>query len=446
MAVETHQDRRNRLATELRQRGSGPVRLAKSTSNLFRDRGSGPRQMLDVSDFHHVLNVDPAEGMVEVEGMTTYAELVDATLAHGLMPAVVPELKSITIGGAVSGVGIESSSFRYGLVHETVSEMDVLLANGEIVTCTADNEHRDLFFGLPNSYGTLGYILKLKALALPVKPYVRLTHIRIPDTDEFFATLQDWCTEEIDFVDGTVFRRNDHYLTVGQFVDEAPYTSDYTHLNMYFRSISARSEDYLTTHDYLWRWDTDWFWCSKNLYVQNPLMRRLLGRKRLNSVTYQKVMRWNGRVGFTRTLSEWFGYHSESVIQDIDIPIQNASNFLDFFHREIGIRPLWICPVGHPSTDNIYPLFPMTADTPYINFGFWDVIRGRKERPTGYYNRKVEEAVTNLRGIKSLYSSSYYPEDEFWSLYGGKDYRKLKQRYDPEMRLNDLYQKSVLRQ
>ena len=147
--------------------------------------------MLDVSNFHHVLGIDSSERMVEVEGMTTYAELVNTTLAHGLMPAVVPELKSITIGGAVSGVGIESSSFRYGLVHETVSEMDVLLANGEIVTCTADNEHRDLFFGLPNSYGTLGYILKLKALALPVKPYVRLTHIRIPDTDEFFATLQD---------------------------------------------------------------------------------------------------------------------------------------------------------------------------------------------------------------------------------------------------------------
>ena len=60
MAVETHQDRRNRLAIELRQRGSGPVRLAKSTSNLFRDRGSGPRQMLNVSAFHHVLKVDPA--------------------------------------------------------------------------------------------------------------------------------------------------------------------------------------------------------------------------------------------------------------------------------------------------------------------------------------------------------------------------------------------------
>jgi len=420
MAVETHQVRRNRLAVELRQRGSGPVRLAKSTSNLFRDRGSIPRQMLDVSTFRHVLDVDAARGTVEVEGMTTYEELVEATLAHGLMPAVVPQLKSITIGGAVSGVGIEASSFRYGLVHETVSEMDVLLASGEIVTCTAKNEHR--------------------------KPYVRLTHIRIPDTDDFFASLQDWCTEGTDFVDGTVFRRNDHYLTVGRFVDEAPYTSDYTYLDMYYRSIPARSEDYLTTHDYLWRWDTDWFWCSKNLYVQNALMRRLLGRKRLNSITYQKVMRWNGRVGFTRTLSEWFGYHSESVIQDVDIPIENAPGFLDFFHREIGIKPLWICPVGRPPTDSAYPLFPMTADTLYINFGFWDVIRERQERPAGYYNRQVEEAVVDLGGIKSLYSSSYYPEEDFWSLYGGKTYRELKQRYDPDMRLNDLYQKSVLGQ
>ena len=88
----------------------------------------------------------------------------------------------------------------------------------------------------------------------------------------------------------------------------------------------------------------------------------------------------------------------------------------------------------------------MTADSLYINFGFWDVIRERQERPAGYYNRQVEEAVVDLGGIKSLYSSSYYPEEDFWSLYGGKTYRELKQRYDPDMRLNDLYQKSVLGQ
>ena len=52
------------------------------------------------------------------------------------MPAVVPQLKTITLGGAVAGVGIESSSHRYGLVHDTMLELDVLLGDGRVVACT----------------------------------------------------------------------------------------------------------------------------------------------------------------------------------------------------------------------------------------------------------------------------------------------------------------------
>ena len=74
-----------------------------------------------------------SEGWADVEGMTTYEDFVDETLKHGLMPAVVPQLKTITIGGAVAGMGIEATSFHYGLVHETVLEMEILLASGETV-------------------------------------------------------------------------------------------------------------------------------------------------------------------------------------------------------------------------------------------------------------------------------------------------------------------------
>ena len=76
----------------------------------------------------------------------------------------------------------------------------------------------------------------------------------------------------------------------------APYASDYTFEHIYYRSIRERTQDFLRTRDYLWRWDTDWFWCSKNVGAQQPLVRRLLGRKRLNSITYQRIMRWNSRV------------------------------------------------------------------------------------------------------------------------------------------------------
>ena len=158
--------RRQRLSEQMRDAVS--VRLGKRTSNLFRDRLQSDSEPLSVHDFNHLLEVDSEHRTLTCEGMITYGDLVDASLAHGFMPAVVPQLKSITIGGALAGIGIESTSFRYGLTHESVLEMDVLLPDGSIVTCTKDNEHSELFFGLPNSYGTLGYVLRLKVMALPV--------------------------------------------------------------------------------------------------------------------------------------------------------------------------------------------------------------------------------------------------------------------------------------
>jgi FAD/FMN-containing dehydrogenase len=444
--LDGYEQRKAALTASLQAAPGGALRLSKDTSNLFRDRKAANGLRLDVRAFNHVLRVDAEAGYVEVEGMTPYGALTGACLAQGVMPAVVPQLQSITIGGAVSGVGIESSSFRYGLVHETVREMEVLLADGNVVICTPDNEHRDLFHGLPNSYGTLGYVLKLKAKVVPVRPFVRLTHRRFSDAEAYFAELGRCCAGTADFVDGTVFGPGEYFLSIGEMVDTAPYTSDYTFEHIYYRSIRARSEDYLTIQDYLWRWDTDWFWCSKNLYAQNPLVRRLLGRKRLNSVTYTKVMRWNSRWGLTRVVDRLRGLRTESVIQDVDIPLPRCPEFLDFYFSTIRFTPIWICPIGAWDRQSRYDLYPVDPQTLYVNFGFWDVIRERGTYPPGHYNRLVERKVGELGGIKSLYSDSYYQPEEFWAIYNQAAYRKLKAKYDPRGRLKDLYAKCVLRE
>ncbi|MGH3447155.1 MAG: FAD-binding protein, partial [Nocardioidaceae bacterium] len=94
------------------------VRLAKPTSNLFRPRSGQPTSGLDVSSLTGVISVDADAPTADVQGMCTYETLVAATLPHGLMPLVVPQLKTITLGGAVTGLGIESSSFHNGLPHE----------------------------------------------------------------------------------------------------------------------------------------------------------------------------------------------------------------------------------------------------------------------------------------------------------------------------------------
>ena len=444
LSPSSHAARAAALAEALRA-GTGKARLAKETSNLFRDRAQPARRPLDVRAFNEVLAVDRERGFVEVEGMATYEKLVAACLPHAVMPAVVPQLKTITIGGAVAGVGIESTSHRHGLVHDTVHELEVLTGDGRVLTCTADNEHSDLFFGFPNSYGTLGYALKVKAKVLPVRPFVHLQHREFSIAHEFFTAIERHCAAgDAHFVDGTVFEPGRMYLTLGRFADEAPFTSDYTYEHIYYRSIAEKREDWLSVHDYLWRWDTDWFWCSKNLFAQNPLVRRLYGRKRLGSRTYSKIMRWNSRVGVTRGIERALGLNSESVIQDVDIPIANAAQFLAFFLREIGIRPVWICPITPGPDAERFPLYPMRREL-YVNFGFWDVVRSRERHPPGHFNRLVEREVDRLGGIKSLYSDSFYPEDEFAAHYGGEQYRALKAKYDPQHAFPTLHEKCVMR-
>jgi FAD/FMN-containing dehydrogenase len=440
----TYEDKRAALAATLSAQNAPAFGLAKSTSNLFRDRAPRRAPRVDLSHFNRVISV--ADGVVDAEGMTTFVDLADATLAHGAMPAVVPQLKSITIGGAVAGVGIEATSFRHGLVHETIAAMDVLTGDGRMLTCTPGNAHRDLFFGMPNSYGTLGYTLRVTAKTLPVKRHVHVTHGKFSDAGTFFAALGERLHDaSIDFLDGVVFDGGLLVLSAARFVDDAPYASDYTYENIYYRSLRERAEDYLTTRDYLWRWDTDWFWCSKNLGAQNPIVRRLIGRERLNSIFYQRVMRWNTRWKLGAALERVRGVEAESVIQDVDIPLGRASEFLAFLLREIGVLPIWVCPIRTPDPNVTYPLYPLRAGTPYVNFGFWDRVTRRDKQPRGYLNRKIEARVREMGGLKSLYSDSYFSEDEFWSIYNRPAYAALKAKYDPANALPDLYQKVVLR-
>ena len=419
------------------------VRLGKRTSNLFRF-GQQHAERLDTAAFTGVIDVDAAARTAECQGMTTYETLVDATVARGVMPLVVPQLKTITLGGAVTGLGIESSSFRHGLPHESVRAMDVLLADGDIVTARPDNEHADLLAAFPNSYGTLGYALRLEIDVQPVARYVHLEHVRV-DTADLAKVVTDVCdlgAGSPDFVDGTVFARDHQYLTLGRFTDDPGRagTSDYTGQQVFYRSIDERSEDVLTVEDYIWRWDTDWFWCSRALGVQNPAVRRLWPRRYRRSDVYRRIVALDRRYGLSDLARHLAGQPSEEpVIQDVEIPVERLAEFLDVFHREVGIEPVWLCPIRLRG-ERTWPLYPMAAGELYVNVGFWSAVPQRPGDPEAH-NRLIERLVADLGGHKSLYSTVHYDETEFWEHYNGPAYRAVKERYDPHGRLPDLFEK-----
>ncbi|MGH3645248.1 MAG: FAD-binding oxidoreductase [Mycobacterium sp.] len=425
------------------------VRLAKPTSNLFRAREKATAKGLDVSGLTGVISVDPDARTADVAGMCTYEDLVAATLPYGLSPLVVPQLKTITLGGAVTGLGIESASFRNGLPHESVLEMDILTGSGEIVTATPD-QHADLFRAFPNSYGTLGYSVRLKIELEPVKPFVTLRHLRFTSLPEMVATM-DRIVETggidgspVDYLDGVVFSADESYLCLGVRTSTPGPVSDYTGQDVYYRSIqhaSGEKHDRLTIHDYLWRWDTDWFWCSRAFGAQNPTIRRFWPRRFRRSSFYWKLIAYDRRFDIADRIEKRNGRPPlERVVQDIEVPIGRTAEFLDWFGENVPIEPLWLCPL-RLRDDTTWPLYPIAGHQTYVNIGFWSSVpAGASEGET---NRLIEEKVSELDGHKSLYSDAYYSPEEFSALYGGETYNTVKKAYDPDSRLLDLYAKAV---
>lgn len=435
------------------------VRLAKKTSNLFRKRAANPYPGLDVSGLDRVISVDPDAKTADVAGMCTYENLVAVTLPYGLAPTVVPQLKTITLGGAVTGLGIESTSFRDGLPHEAVLEIDILTGSGEIITATPTNEHSDLFFGFPNSYGTLGYSVRLKIELVPVSPYVELRHVRfdrLADLQSTMSTIVDTGTydgQQVDYLDGVVFSATESYLTLGRSTTEPGPVSDYTGMDIYYRSIQSKKTDRLTINDYLWRWDTDWFWCSRAFGAQNPRIRRLWPKRYLRSSFYWKLIGLDQRYDIGDRLNARKGEPpGERVVQDIEVPIENTTAYLEWFLANIPIEPIWLCPLRlrEPALSGSdparpWPLYPLQPHKTYVNVGFWSAVPVTPGDP-GHANKMIEHKVAELDGHKSLYSESFYSPEDFDELYGGEHYRLLKKRYDPRGRLLDLYAKAVKRQ
>ncbi|MET4078265.1 FAD-binding oxidoreductase [Janibacter sp. UYMM211] len=438
------------------------VRLAKSTSNLFRERSRARGPGLDTSGLTGVVEVDPATRTAEVQGMCTYETLVDATLAHGLLPLVVPQLKTITLGGAVTGLGIESTSFRHGLPHESVRSMDVLTGTGEVVTASPDGtaDEQALWRGFPNSYGSLGYAVRLRIELEEAPPFVALRSVRLDDLDALQDTLARVAEtgahdgERVDAVDAVVFAADECYVVLARWSDEPGPTSDYTGRQVYYRSLqhpSGTTHDRLTIRDYVWRWDTDWFWCSRAFGAQDPRVRRLWPRRWLRSSVYWRLVALDRRFAVADRLERRAGRPPrERVVQDVEVEVGRTADFLRWFVAEVPVEPVWLCPLrlressDAPGADRPWPLYPLRPGRTYVNIGFWSTVPATPGDPSAC-NRAVEQAVGRMGGHKSLYSEAFYDEATFAALYGGDHAQRLKTRFDPGSRFPTLYDKAVRR-
>lgn len=440
--VESFAERKAKLIADLKANDTRAGLAKRTASNLFRygpaDKG---RTGMDLRDFRHCLSLDMQARTLDVEGLTTFEQIVDYTLPHGLVPPITPELKHITIGGATVGIGIESNCYRHGFVHDALIEAEVLLPDGRIVLASADNEYADLFYGLPNSYGTLGYILRAMIRLIPAQPYVHMATRRFSDIDAFLDAMRAATEEDgIDFVEGLFIDENRLYLTCSRFRDTVPRVDDIMRKHIFYKLLLARSDVYLNTKDYLFRYDPEWFWNLPESRFYR-LFRRYAPARFRNSGFYK---RYTAR---KHALRQWLGLRDDSdeepLIQDWELPWEEAAAFTRFVLREVdlGGRPWIATPIRTPRSPTLYPV---RADTLYFNLGCYCQVRRPAGKPPYWYTRILDDECFARGGLKMLYSSTFLSREDFERIYNGQGYAELKARYDPKGVFGELYSKAVM--
>ena len=426
-----HARKVERICHALRQRRSTrPLSLRKRAVSHQVPNARDARyddETVDISDLDAIIAIDPVARTCVAEPGVTFVALLVATMRHGLVPLVVPELKTITIGGAVAGCSLESMSFECGGFHDTCLEYEIVTARGEVMVSRPDGDSKLVFQMMHGTFGTVGILSKLTFRLVPAKLFVKVDYEKYGRLGDFQdAIRQHAASHDVDFMDGMVHGMSDLVLCSGRFVDEAPYANRYDWTKVYYRSTRTRAEDYLRTADYFFRYDHG----VTNVHPKSFLGRLLFG-KFLGSTQLLRLARsFHGAlVAGDRTFA-----------LDVFVPDSKADAFLDWYQRAFGHFPLWCVPYKTVRQyEWLSPRFYERApDRLFLDFAIY----GLRQPDGKNYHRMMEEKLLELGGLKTLISTNYYSEAEFWTIWNKPNYDRVKAITDPDNIFRDLYTKT----
>ncbi|KAF1822544.1 FAD-binding domain-containing protein [Dissoconium aciculare CBS 342.82] len=425
-----------------------PFRNFHGSTNSTRPSQRTPDKSVDTSGLKNVLQIDEKAMTAIVEPNVPMDALLLATLEHNLLPLVVMEFPGITVGGGFSGTSGESSSFRHGFFDSTVNWIEIVLAKGE--TVRASRTHLpDLFWGAASSFGTLGVITLLEIQLRPAAKYVQLTCSSFDNMDAAMAEMgKETINSAVDYLDGIVYSHNEIVICSGKLCDHIPpkaVVTQYTRRHdpwfyIHVQRQTSKSRQpivlFIPIFDYLFRYDRGAFWVGKYAFQYfltpfNRITRYILDRFMHTRVMYHAL--------------HASGQSKIYIIQDVAIPYNGASDFLNWLETNLTIYPLWLCPLRQrrDAPDSQHGLYgylgnPSTPEF-MMNFGVWGPGSSDKRRFLAQ-NRSLEQKVDALGGRKWLYAHAYYTEDEFWSIYDRKAYDALRQKYGAQY-LPNVYDK-----
>lgn len=361
---------------------------------------------------------------------------------------MIPDMVHLTIGGLYAGVGGGAASFRYGALHHTVVEVDVLTSDGQVITCSA-HSHRDLFAALPGSLGTFGYALRLRLRIKRAGRYVMAKHTRLESGAALMAAFETKMTEPMpDFLDGVIYSANESLLIEGSMTDEKPmgarlYSLSETGMPY---AIIAREGGVLWFEliEFIYKWDPDGYFSTWETpeWTRNPKIRSWAAT----------LFPWYHRSDWLRELfSLLWGFdlkkQGSHMCVDFQVPLNGSVENLQWFDTEVGVYPLYMAPINITSPPLVnYVLYKATLPAVDVGIGYGPMGNMQGKRMVIRTRKNMEKYFGEVEGGTRLQYTNIDLGDteDFWKLFpaGARDtYQALKAKYDPRGIFPDIVMK-----
>lgn len=390
-----------------------------------------------------VLEVDVKRKIVRTEPLVTMGQISKLLLPHGWTLPVLPEMDDLTVGGLLMGTGIETSSHKYGLMQHICVAYELVLADGSFVRCSED-ENSDLFYAIPWSYGTLGFLVAAEIRIIPAKPYIRIRYNPVHSFEDILEkfSAESSNVEKNDFVECLMYSKDSAVIMTGNMVD-AFAVGKLNRIGRWYKPWFFRhvekflsegpAVEYIPICDYYHRHTRSIFWELQDVipFGNNVIFRLLFGWLVPPKVSLLKLTQG-------KTIRKLYEEHQ--VIQDMLLPLAKLQECLEFFHEELRMYPLWLCPFKLPNDPGM--VHPNTGkEEMYVDVGTY----GEPKAP-GFNcvktTRAIEKATMELGGFQMLYADSYMSREEFYQMFDHTLYNKLRKSLPMcERALPEVYDK-----
>lgn len=399
--------------------------------NMSFRRGKYKQTMFNVDvNLMDVLEVDEQRRTVRLEPMATMGQLTSVLAPLGWTIPVLPEIDDLTVGGLVMGTGIESSSHIYGLFQHICVSYELVLSDGSVVTCSK-TENSDLYYAVPWSYGTLGFLTCVEVQLIPAKPFIHLEYhpfYTLKETAEAFE--KESRNKSNEFVECLMFSKNEGVVMVGKMSNQADPKKlneiGKWHKPWFFehvRSFLSKgiSDEFIPLRDYYHRHTRSIFWELKDIipFGNNVIFRWLLGWAVPPKVSFLKLTQ-------TETVKKL--YEENHIIQDMLVPIEELQSSIELFHEKVEVYPLWLCPFKLTPEPGMVHSRGNTEEL-FVDVGVYGVPGVKNFNPVET-TRSIEAFVRKVHGYQMLYADTYMDETEFREMFDHSLYDVMRDRWD----------------